>query len=367
MHWFRGAEGASDASVYKDREAFFADLAAIYKAEVAELAKAGCTYLQLDDTNLAYLCDPNAARTTSPRAAKIPTSSPRATPSSSTTCVAAKPAGMTVAHAPVPRQPEERAGWPKAATSRWPRCCFNEMDVDGYFLEYDDAARRRLLPLRFLPKGKTVVLGLVTTKHRGWKARTSSSAASTRRRSMCRWSSCAVAAMRLLERRRLGPDRHAGRHAPQARARDAGCAGGMEVRPLGPVMGAEVRGVDLSRPVDIEQIQQAFDRHLLLVFPAQSIDPPQHIAFSRGFGELQVHVLDQYRHPQYPKIYLLSNVKGGKTTGEHPDKGTLVWHSDLSFQKRPGAGDDPSWARSAACRRRHAVREHVCRLRRSRC
>ena len=109
----------------------------------------------------------------------------------------------------------------------------------------------------------------------------------------------------------------------------------MEVRPLGPVMGAEVRGVDLSRPVDIENIQQAFDRHLLLVFPAQSIDPPQHIAFSRAFGELQVHVLDQYRHPQYPEIYLLSNVKDGKTTGEHPDKGTLVWHSDLSFQKRP--------------------------------
>ena len=109
----------------------------------------------------------------------------------------------------------------------------------------------------------------------------------------------------------------------------------MEVRPLSPVMGAEVRGVDLSRPVDIEKILDAFDRHLLLVFPAQSIEPPQHIAFSRGFGELQVHVLDQYRHPQYPEIYLLSNVKGGKTTGEHPDKGTLVWHSDLSFQKRP--------------------------------
>ena len=109
----------------------------------------------------------------------------------------------------------------------------------------------------------------------------------------------------------------------------------MEVKALSPVMGAEVRGVDLSRPVDIEAIQPLFDRHLLLVFPSQSIEPPQHIAFSRAFGELQVHVLDQYRHPQYPEIYRLSNVKGGKTTGEHPDKGTLVWHSDLSFQKRP--------------------------------
>jgi taurine dioxygenase len=100
-------------------------------------------------------------------------------------------------------------------------------------------------------------------------------------------------------------------------------------------MGAEVRGVDLSHPVDFLKIEAAFERHLLLVFPAQGITPEQHIAFSRGFGELQVHVLDQYRHPQYPEIYLLSNVKQGRTTGEHPDKGTLVWHSDLSFQKRP--------------------------------
>jgi taurine dioxygenase len=100
-------------------------------------------------------------------------------------------------------------------------------------------------------------------------------------------------------------------------------------------MGAEVRGVDLAHPVDIEAIQKAFDSHLLLIFPSQQIEPLQHIAFSRRFGELQVHVLDQYRHPQHPEIYRLSNVKDGKTTGEHPDKGTLVWHSDLSFQQRP--------------------------------
>ena len=112
----------------------------------------------------------------------------------------------------------------------------------------------------------------------------------------------------------------------------------MEVKALSPVMGAEVRGVDLAQPLaaaSIDALQQAFDRHLLLVFPSQRVDEPQQIAFSRNFGDLQVHVLDQYRHPRYPEIYLLSNVKGGKTTGEHPDKGTLVWHSDLSFQPRP--------------------------------
>jgi taurine dioxygenase len=115
----------------------------------------------------------------------------------------------------------------------------------------------------------------------------------------------------------------------------------MEVRPLSAVMGAEVRGLDLSRPLGAEEfdaVLEAFHRHLLLVFPDQRIVEAQHSAFSRRFGDLQVHVLDQYRHPQHSEIYVLSNVdKSGKTTGSHPDKGTLVWHSDLSFQKRPAS------------------------------
>ncbi len=113
----------------------------------------------------------------------------------------------------------------------------------------------------------------------------------------------------------------------------------LAVRPLSDVMGAEVLGADLSLPLDknhFETIREAFHRHLLLVFPGQHIDEPRQVAFSRRFGELQVHVLDQYRHPRHPEIYVLSNVdEAGKTTGEHPDKGTLVWHSDLSFQPRP--------------------------------
>src|SRR5438034_10058329 len=100
----------------------------------------------------------------------------------------------------------------------------------------------------------------------------------------------------------------------------------MEVRALSPVMGAEVRGVDLAMPLgaaQVEAIQDAFDRHLLLVFPSQRIDEPQQIAFSHNFGELQVHVLDQYRHPRSPEVYLLSHVKGARTTCEHPDTRTL--------------------------------------------
>jgi taurine dioxygenase len=113
----------------------------------------------------------------------------------------------------------------------------------------------------------------------------------------------------------------------------------MRTEPLSQVMGAALPGVDLSRPLDDDQlagIREAFRRHMLLVFPAQALNEAQQVAFSRRFGELQVHVLDQYRHPQHPEIYVLSNVgKDGKTTGSHPDKGTLVWHSDLSFQRRP--------------------------------
>lgn len=114
----------------------------------------------------------------------------------------------------------------------------------------------------------------------------------------------------------------------------------MEIRPLSTVMGAEVRGVDLSRPLDDQTfggILDAFHRHKVLVFPDQRIDEAQQIAFSRRFGELQVHVLDQYRHPQHAEIFVQSNVdrKSGKTTGTHPDKGSLVWHSDLSFLPRP--------------------------------
>jgi taurine dioxygenase len=114
----------------------------------------------------------------------------------------------------------------------------------------------------------------------------------------------------------------------------------MIVNPLSPVMGAEVRGVDLSRPLDeaaFGAILDAFHRHMVLVFREQRIDEAQQVAFSRRFGELQIHVLEQYRHPRYPEIYVLSNVDAGtdRTTGTHPDKGTLVWHSDLSFLPRP--------------------------------
>ena len=114
----------------------------------------------------------------------------------------------------------------------------------------------------------------------------------------------------------------------------------LDVSPISPVIGAEVHGIDLAKPLDgntIAAIRAAFNGHMLLRFPGQKLNETQLVAFSRRFGELQIHVLDEYRHPQFPEIYVLSNVDKatGRTTGHHPDRGTLVWHSDLSFQRRP--------------------------------
>jgi taurine dioxygenase len=85
----------------------------------------------------------------------------------------------------------------------------------------------------------------------------------------------------------------------------------IEVAPISAVMGAEICGLDLSRPLDdatFDAVCDAFHRYKLLRFPAQNLSEAQQIAFSRRVGELQVHVLDQFRHPEHPEIYVLSNV-----------------------------------------------------------
>ena len=130
------------------------------------------------------------ARGRARRAATTRTSCRTATPTSSTSVVAQKPAGHDAGDAPVPRQLQEHARGRRAATSRWPRRCSSEMNVDAYFLEYDDERSRRL-PAAALPaQGQD--RGARPGHHqvrRAREARTTSSAASTRPRSTCRWSS----------------------------------------------------------------------------------------------------------------------------------------------------------------------------------
>lgn len=112
----------------------------------------------------------------------------------------------------------------------------------------------------------------------------------------------------------------------------------LQVRRLAFGLGAELTGVDLSKPIssdDRAAIQKAWLEHQVIVFPGQDISPEQQIRFGRLFGELDDHkAVPFYRHPEYPEIYLITNHKIGGKTSETKDTGRL-WHSDHSFTTRP--------------------------------
>ena len=111
-------------------------------------------------------------------------------------------------------------------------------------------------------------------------------------------------------------------------------------RPLSDALGVEIQGIDLSRPVDhatFGAIHQAFLDHALILFRDQHITPEQHIAFSRCFGGLAVHVFDQFLLPDHPEVLRVSNKR---KNGEHiglSDAGKY-WHSDLAYMKQPSLG-----------------------------
>lgn len=113
-----------------------------------------------------------------------------------------------------------------------------------------------------------------------------------------------------------------------------------EVRPLTPALGAELKGVDLAAGVDDElftAVHAAFLRYQVLLFGAQDLPPGRQVEFARHFGQLQIHVMNQYHANQHPELYRLSNVdENGHPTGRHPDKGTLAWHTDGSWQRVTG-------------------------------
>jgi 5-methyltetrahydropteroyltriglutamate--homocysteine methyltransferase len=143
-------------------EEFYADVAAAYRAEIDSLAAAGCRYVQMDDTNLAYLCDDRMREAARSRG-DDPDELPHRYADFINRVVAQKPAGMTLAvhlcRGNFKSTWAAQGGYEPVAEA-----LLSEMKVDGYFLEYDDARSGDFRPLRFLPKGKTVVLGLITTK-----------------------------------------------------------------------------------------------------------------------------------------------------------------------------------------------------------
>jgi 5-methyltetrahydropteroyltriglutamate--homocysteine methyltransferase len=162
MLHFRGGRGAINQEAYPDLEAFYADVAAAYRAELHSLAEAGCRYVQLDDTNLAYLCD-EKMREGARRRGDDPDALPRRYAGLINAAIAGRPKDMVVC-VHLCRGNFKSAWAAEGGYEPVAQVLFEELDVDGYFLEYDDARSGDFAPLRFLPKHKMVVLGLVTTK-----------------------------------------------------------------------------------------------------------------------------------------------------------------------------------------------------------
>jgi len=161
MH-FRGGRDAVDAKAYPDMGQFYADLARVYREEIHDLAHAGCRYLQIDEVNLAYLCDPEL-RAQVRNIGEDPDTLPKTYARLLNDTIAGRPADMVVCMH-LCRGNFAGAWVAEGGYDPIAELLFNEIDVDGYFLEYDTPRAGSFAPLRFLPKGKIAVLGLVTTK-----------------------------------------------------------------------------------------------------------------------------------------------------------------------------------------------------------
>jgi 5-methyltetrahydropteroyltriglutamate--homocysteine methyltransferase len=162
MVHYRGGRAAIDEAVYPDLEQFWHDLSAAYADEVDRLAALGCTYLQLDDTSLAYLNDPKQREMIATQGGD-PEHQHERYIKQINAAIDGRPEGMTVTTHMC--RGNFRSSW--AASGGYDfvaEALFTQLNVDGFFLEFDDERSGGFAPLRFVPPGKRVVLGLVTTK-----------------------------------------------------------------------------------------------------------------------------------------------------------------------------------------------------------
>jgi len=162
MVHFRGGRAGIDIEAYPDLDDFFTDLARCYRDEIAALYAAGSRYIQLDDTNLAYLCDPVMRQGAVDRG-DDPDELPRAYAHLINEAIAERPDDLTVAiHL---CRGNYRSTWfAQGGYEPVAEVLFTGLDVDAYFLEYDDERSGDFAPLRHVPGDKTVVLGLITSK-----------------------------------------------------------------------------------------------------------------------------------------------------------------------------------------------------------
>src|SRR5687767_7665134 len=159
MHYFLGPK-AFDA--YQDREAFFADLVKIYREEIRDLAAEGCTYVQLDDTALPCNCDAHARQDVVDRG-ENPDELTERYAKLFNEAIAQKPRDMTVA-VHLCRGNLKGAWMAEGGYEPIAEALFNRLDATVYCLEYDTERAGDFAPLRHVPKGKRVILGLVSTK-----------------------------------------------------------------------------------------------------------------------------------------------------------------------------------------------------------
>jgi len=161
LHFRGGREGIS-TEAYPDLSTFFDDLTAAYREEVADLAARGCRYIQLDDTNLAYLCDPEIRERTAARG-EDPDDLTRLYCRLVNDAIADRPDDM-VAAVHLCRGNYRSAWVSQGGYEPVADILFNEMAVDAFFLEYDDERSGDFAPLRLVPDDKQVVLGLMSSK-----------------------------------------------------------------------------------------------------------------------------------------------------------------------------------------------------------
>jgi 5-methyltetrahydropteroyltriglutamate--homocysteine methyltransferase len=162
MVHYRGGPAAIDRTVYPDDEQFWADLSAAYARQVRGVYELGCRYLQLDDTSLAYLNDPKQREMLAERGDDAEHQHLRYIRQINA-ALAGRPEGLTVTTHMC--RGNFRSSWAAAGGYDFvAEALFTQLDVDGFFLEYDTERAGGFAPLRFVPPGKQVVLGLVTTK-----------------------------------------------------------------------------------------------------------------------------------------------------------------------------------------------------------
>jgi len=162
MH-FRGGRAAVDRTTYPEMAAFYGDLARVYSKEVRAFVHAGCRYLQIDEVNLAFLCDPRLRAEVRTTIGEDPDRLPHTYANLINASIASRPKDMVVClhlcRGNAASNWLAQGGYDPVA-----EVLFNEIGVDGFFLEYDTPRAGSFEPLRFVPPGKIVVLGLITSK-----------------------------------------------------------------------------------------------------------------------------------------------------------------------------------------------------------